>query len=113
MVLVLASPLWTRFEWKCNRIFPRYNNGTGFASDIQLDFYFQDISVRGFWMTRWIEKNFDSPERQKMYDDLSDMAANGTLSPPNCVLAHISAYKEVLQNCMKGYKPAKYIFELS
>merc|ERR1711962_1459192 len=41
---------------------------------------FKDISVRGFWMSKWIENNFDNPARAEMYEELAEMAVNGKLS---------------------------------
>ena len=74
---------------------------------------FKDISVRGFWMSKWIENNFDNPARAEMYEELAEMAVNGKLSPPKNSFVPLSDYKDVMSNCMKGFKDSKYIFDLS
>ena len=74
---------------------------------------FKDISIRGFWMTQWIEDNFENPERLKMYENLGEMAAKGQLSPPKHILLPIQDYAEVMANAMKGFKTGKYILDLS
>ena len=74
---------------------------------------FKDVSVRGFWMSQWIVDNFENPERQKMYDELGDMAAKGHLNPPKNIFVPITDYEQVMENCMKGFKAGKYIFDLS
>ena len=74
---------------------------------------FKDISVRGYWMSQWIEDNFDNPARVEMYQKLAEMAANGQLRPPKNSFVPLCDYKEVMNNCMKGFKNGKYIFDLS
>ncbi len=64
-------------------------------------------------MTRWIEENFNNPERQKMYDDLAKMAKEGKLSAPKNLFVPLTDYSSVMENCMKGFKDGKYIFDLS
>jgi trans-2-enoyl-CoA reductase len=74
---------------------------------------FKDISVRGYWMSQWIEDNFNNPARIDMYQKLAEMAANGQLRPPKNSFVPLCDYKEVMDNCMKGFKNGKYIFDLS
>ena len=64
-------------------------------------------------MSQWIEDNYDNPERMKMYNELANMAAEGLLHPPKNEFVPLSDYKEVMKNCMKGFKSGKYIFDLS
>lgn len=73
---------------------------------------FKDISVRGFWMSRWIQENFDSPERIEMYEKLAQMAAQDQLSPPKNELVPLEDFKTVMENSMRGFKNYKYIFDL-
>ena len=73
---------------------------------------FKDISVRGFWMSAWIENNLNNPERIQMYNTLGQMAAEGSLNPPKNVFVSIEEHQEVMKNCMKGFKAGKYIFDL-
>ena len=74
---------------------------------------FKDVSVRGFWMSKWIEDHFNDPARATMYEELAEMAVNGKLSAPKNSFVHLSEYKNVMSNCMKGFKDSKYIFDLS
>lgn len=74
---------------------------------------FKDVSVRGFWMTQWIEDNFDNPERVKMYEELAEMVAKKQLRPPKHILLPLNDYSTVMTNSMKGFKEGKYIFDLS
>ena len=48
-----------------------------------------------------------------MYEELAEMAVNGKLSAPKNSFVHLSEYKNVMSNCMKGFKDSKYIFDLS
>jgi len=74
---------------------------------------FKDISVRGFWMSKWIENNFNDPARATMYEELAEMAVDGKLSAPKNSFVHLNEFKTVMSNCMKGFKDSKYIFDLS
>ena len=64
-------------------------------------------------MSQWIKDNFDNPARAEMYQELAEMAANGQLSPPKNCFVPLCDYKDVMDNCMKGFKSGKYIFDLS
>ena len=48
--------------------------------------------------------------RMKMYSDVSDLIAQGKLLPPPCQLVSLDNYKEVLDNTLRGFLPAKYVF---
>ena len=64
-------------------------------------------------MSQWIKDNFNNPARAEMYQELAEMAANGQLSPPKNCFVPLCDYKDVMDNCMKGFKSGKYIFDLS
>ena len=74
---------------------------------------FKDISVRGFWMTRWSIDHAGMPEQTEMFRDLSNLYANGNLKAPAHKLIPFSNYKEGLENTMtvKGFTGLKYIFD--
>ena len=41
-------------------------------------FIFSDITLRGFWLTRWVEQN-SKVERQKMIDEIAELIKNKQL----------------------------------
>lgn len=72
---------------------------------------FKDIKVRGFWMTRWSTNNFESEERQEMFDELISMMTNDELHGPAYKVIQFDDYREALANAMnmKGMIGRKYI----
>ncbi len=72
---------------------------------------FKDVSVRGFWFSRWVNENRENVERDTMYQHLAQMAFEEKLSPPKSVVCHFDDFKNVLNACTKGFKAGKYIFE--
>ena len=73
---------------------------------------FKDIRFQGFWMTRWMKENQGSEASKTMYQDLEQMSTSGALKPSKHELASLSEYSSVLEQSMKGFKKAKYIFDL-
>ena len=49
--------------------------------------------------------------RMKMYEDISNLIADGKLLPPACELVGLEDYRKVLDNTLKGFLPAKYVFK--
>ena len=47
----------------------------------------------------------------KMYEDISNLIADGKLLPPACELVGLEDYRKVLDNTLKGFLPAKYVFK--
>ena len=41
-----------------------------------------DISIRGFWLSRWMDENAATDKLSQMYDHLTVLALSGQLSPP-------------------------------
>jgi trans-2-enoyl-CoA reductase len=76
-------------------------------------FIFKDISVHGLWMTRWSTDHAGTPEQTEMFQDISNMYAEGSLKAPVHKLVPFSNYKEGLENTMtlKGFTGLKYIFD--
>jgi hypothetical protein len=44
--------------------------------------FLSDISIRGFWLSRWMDENAATDKVSKMYDHLTALAISGQLSPP-------------------------------
>lgn len=61
---------------------------------------FTDVTLRGFWMTRWNKQHFNHPNRQQMLDELFQFAKTGKLQPPDHTLIPFSDYHIALKNAM-------------
>ncbi|KAG7175521.1 enoyl-[acyl-carrier-protein] reductase, mitochondrial-like [Homarus americanus] len=61
---------------------------------------FNDVTLRGFWMTRWNKEHFSHPERLHMLDELFQLAQGGQLRPPDHTLVPFSNFQEALKNAM-------------
>jgi len=73
---------------------------------------FQDIRLAGFWMGQWYERQGRSEARLEMYRDITDMISAGNLQPTQCELVPLEDFKLVLDNTLRGFLPAKYVFQL-
>ena len=73
---------------------------------------FKDIRLTGFWMGQWNERQGRSESRLEMYRDITDIISAGNLQPPQCQLVPLEDYKLVLDNTLRGFLPAKYVFQL-
>ena len=88
------------------------------------------IQLHGFWMGQWNELQGRSEARMEMYREVGDLIAQvsdkldimidrscfipnvqGSLLPPKCQLVSLDNYQEVLDNTLKGFLPAKYVFD--
>lgn len=78
-------------------------------------FIFKNISLRGFWMTRWLNDNRDTPAQTEMYNDLFDMIRRKKLNAPLHKVLPLSQYKEGISNTMnvKGFAGCKYFLDLT
>lgn len=88
---------------------------------------FKQIQLHGFWMGQWNELQGRSEARMEMYREVGELIAQvsdkldtmmdlipnvqGSLLPPKCQLVSLDNYKEVLDNTLKGFLPAKYVFD--
>lgn len=61
---------------------------------------FSDVSLRGFWMTRWNKEHYEHPKRQEMLDYLFELARNNKLQPPEHSLVPFDRYLEAIKNAM-------------
>lgn len=75
---------------------------------------FKDVEIKGFWLSRWIDENFNSEEMLKMYEFLGEMALKGELTGPKHVVVPLKDYKNALAEAAKGFRTqGKIIFDLT
>jgi len=73
---------------------------------------FKDLQLRGFWMGQWSERQGRSKARMEMYSHITDLVHKGQLDPPDHKFVSLDNYKEALENTLKGFLPAKYVFKI-
>ncbi|KAK6629843.1 hypothetical protein RUM43_003663 [Polyplax serrata] len=78
------------------------------------NFIFKDITLKGFWMTRWSEENAGSSDQTVMLSDIATMSKTGKWQPPPYELVSLDNYKDVLNKAMhiSGKTGRKFIFDL-
>jgi len=77
---------------------------------------FKDITYRGFWLSKWIEKNSDSTQLKDMYNNLESMYLSGNLTMPKYKLVSIfdqEACSSALNNALSGKTGEKIIFAMT
>ncbi|XP_031437956.1 enoyl-[acyl-carrier-protein] reductase, mitochondrial [Clupea harengus] len=66
---------------------------------------FQNISLKGFWMTQWKRNNRkDFHLLQSMVDALCAMLRSGQLTPPTCVLVPFQNYRQAIQATVQPHQ---------
>jgi len=73
---------------------------------------FKDLQLRGFWMGQWNDREGRSKARLDMYNHITDLVHKGQLDPPDHKFVTLDNYKEALENTLKGFLPAKYVFKM-
>ncbi|KAL5288361.1 MECR family protein [Megaselia abdita] len=76
---------------------------------------FKDIRFKGFWMTRWTKKHFDSPARTAMFSEIMDLMECGDIAAPPHQLVQLSDYKEAMHSALstQGFIGKKMILQLN
>ena len=72
-------------------------------------FIFNDVRLRGFWMSRWTQENSDSPERQKMWDYLCRLMWSEKLLPPIYRRVPLEHFQDGVKKAMEPYTTEKQI----
>lgn len=74
---------------------------------------FKDVSVRGYWMTRWTRENRNSDLRQAMLDELYNLMIDGKLKAPAHSLIPMDHYTEALDSLAnpKGFTGTKFLID--
>ena len=75
-------------------------------------FIFNDVTVRGFWMTRWNSQHQTSTERHKMWVDLCEMVRKDKLKPPKCDLVPLKDYQQAIKKSMESYTSTKQLLTM-
>lgn len=78
-------------------------------------FIFKNISLQGFWMTRWHMLHRNSTAQLTMYEDLFELMRKGKLKAPKQKIVPLSQYQEAISNTMnvKGFAGYKYFIDLN
>jgi len=69
---------------------------------------FNDIKLRGFWMSRW-SKNNSIESRLEMFNIIGKLCKEGKFTAPAHKMLPLAKYREALENAMKGFNETKYI----
>ncbi|XP_065226395.1 enoyl-[acyl-carrier-protein] reductase, mitochondrial-like isoform X2 [Planococcus citri] len=77
-------------------------------------FIFKNISLRGYWMTRWTRENKVSPERQSMFEELANYMHTGKLKAPVHKIIPLSNFSEAIMksSTVQGFTGCKYLLDL-
>ena len=71
-----------------------------------------DISIKGFWYSRWVN-NTPMAERKQMYEELSQMCKTGELLAPKHELIPMEDHKRAIEGTLKGFKKGgKFIIDM-
>lgn len=75
---------------------------------------FKDLTVKGYWMTRWNKENYGSADQVIMFSEIAKLNKTAKWKPPAHQLMSLGKYKEVLAKAMdiSGKTGKKYIFDL-
>ncbi|KAL0274686.1 UNVERIFIED_CONTAM: hypothetical protein PYX00_002754 [Menopon gallinae] len=76
---------------------------------------FKDLSIKGYWMTRWNKENSGSANQAVMLTEISNLSKAGKWKPPTHELMPLTRFKDVLEKAMaiSGKTGRKYIFDFS
>lgn len=76
---------------------------------------FKDITLKGYWMTRWTKENFHSKERTTMFEELFQWMREDKLVAPIHEFVTLDNYEEGLKNALtyEGFVSKKYILKLN
>nr|XP_005509731.2 enoyl-[acyl-carrier-protein] reductase, mitochondrial isoform X1 [Columba livia] len=76
-------------------------------------FIFQDVRLRGFWMSQWRKDHAqDRDSVSSMMDALFQLIRRGQLSTPACTPVPLQDYRAALENSMKPFTSSKQILLL-
>ncbi|KAJ8893465.1 hypothetical protein PR048_006063 [Dryococelus australis] len=74
---------------------------------------FNNVTLRGYWMTAWTHKHAGSPQHQQMTDHISQLLIEGKLKSPVHKLVPVTAYKEAIESVLntRGFVGFKHLFD--
>lgn len=78
-------------------------------------FIWQDLTLKGFWMTAWNKQQGDSQKRKDMFEELGDFFKTKSLKAPPHKLVPFEQYKEAVLNTLSvdGKTGVKYIIDMT
>lgn len=71
---------------------------------------FNDVILRGFWMSRWTDENCGSDEQKEMIAWLTDLMIKGKFKVPDHEFRNINDFQNALKTSMEPYSNKKQIF---
>lgn len=74
---------------------------------------FKDITIQGFWLSRFNDQNTFAPERLEMAEFITNAIKKGQLKPPNCSFLPLKQYQEAIENAMAPFINKKYILKMN
>ncbi|XP_031550614.1 enoyl-[acyl-carrier-protein] reductase, mitochondrial-like [Actinia tenebrosa] len=74
---------------------------------------FNDIRIRGFWMSGWNKHNAKSEARLSMIKDICQLHFEGKFNPPPCTKHVLQDYKTAVESAMKPFSSTKQLFILA
>lgn len=75
-------------------------------------FIFKEVTAVGYWNSQWNVENADSPEREKMFEDLCQMIRECKLIPPRSEIFALENYTEAVKSAMSGFQEKKKILSM-
>ena len=73
---------------------------------------FQDLTCRGFWMSRWKAENMKGNGFVQMLDELIDFIRLGRLKPPQCQKFLLNDYKAAIELAQRQFVTKKSLLLL-
>lgn len=70
---------------------------------------FNDVKVRGFWVTQWTKENSKSPANREMNDFLTNMIKEGELKAPIHRTVEIKKFMSAIEKSMEPFVSEKQI----
>lgn len=75
-------------------------------------FIFKEVTAVGYWNSQWNMENADSPDRDKMFEELCDMIKECKLIPPPSEIFEFEDYAEAVKSAMSGFQGKKKILSM-
>lgn len=75
-------------------------------------FIFKEVTAVGYWNSQWNMENANSPERDKMFEELCDMIRECKLIPPPSEIFDFENYAEAVKSAMSGFQGKKKILSM-
>jgi len=74
---------------------------------------FQDVSVRGFWMSQWNIDHQKDASKVNMLNEVCSMVQKGQLKAPPCKTHSLSDFQTAISEALQPYSKTKHLFILN